>query len=65
MTVRPIPTGECWCGCGAEVTLGAFFKPGHDRKAVQRVIVREYGSAAAFLTKYGSAPGGKHWKEAR
>ena len=27
---RLVPTGECWCGCGAETTSGSFFLPGHD-----------------------------------
>ncbi len=59
---RLIPTGFCWCSCGAEVPLGKFFAPGHDRKAIQAVIMRSYGSTAAFLVKHGAAPGGKYWK---
>ena len=30
-TKRLIPTGDCWCGCGAETAIGAFFLPGHDK----------------------------------
>ena len=64
MTKRLIPDGQCWCGCGAEVPLGRFFLPGHDRRAIQRVIVREYGSAAQFLSKHAAAPGGAKWGNA-
>lgn len=60
VTKRLIPTGECWCRCGAEVPLGKFFLQGHDRRAVQRVIVEVYGSTPDFLRKVGYAP-----KEAR
>jgi hypothetical protein len=62
MTKRLIPDGQCWCGCGAEVPLGKFFAPGHDRRAIQRVIVAEYGSAVQFLVRSGYAPGGAKWK---
>jgi hypothetical protein len=56
MAKRIIPTGECWCGCNAEVPLGKFFMPGHDRRAIQRVVMDEYGSAAGFLIRHGYAP---------
>jgi hypothetical protein len=64
MTKRLIPDGQCWCGCGAEVPLGKFFAPGHDRRAIQRVIVAEYGSAVQFLVRSGYAPGGAKWGKA-
>lgn len=64
-TKRLLPTGECWCGCKAEIPLGSFFAPGHDRRAIQRVIMTEYGGAAAFLAKQGYAPGGAKWGHAQ
>jgi hypothetical protein len=57
-TKRLLPTGECWCGCGAEVPLGRFFVVGHDRRAVQRVIMEKFGSTPDFLLKTGYAPKG-------
>ena len=37
-TKRLLPTGECWCGCGAETAIGSFFLPGHDKTAESAVI---------------------------
>lgn len=54
---RLIPTGTCWCGCGAETTIGAFFLPGHDRVAEAAVVLAEYGGVPQFLEKHGYAPG--------
>lgn len=59
---RLVPTGVCWCGCAAEVRLGSFFAKGHDRVALMRVVVGEYGSTAAFLEAHGYAPGGRRRK---
>jgi hypothetical protein len=61
MATRPrlIPTGECWCGCGAETSIGAFFYRGHDKKAEAKVIELEYGTVAEFLAAHGYAPAGK------
>jgi hypothetical protein len=56
---RLIPTGECWCGCGAETSIGAFFYRGHDKKAEAKVIELEYGTVADFLAAHGYAPAGK------
>ena len=56
---RPLPSGECWCGCGTEVPVRSFFVPGHDRKAESKVIQSEYGSVADFLAAHGYGPGGK------
>jgi hypothetical protein len=47
------------------VPLGRFFVSGHDRRAIQGVMMTEYGSAAQFLSEHGYAPGGKHWGTAR
>jgi hypothetical protein len=60
---RLIPTGDCWCGCGADVSLGAFFAPGHDKRAEARIIGAEYGSVAAFVARHGSGPGGPKRRE--
>lgn len=60
---RLMPTGECWCGCGAEVGLGSFFKPGHDRAAESAVITVEYGSIARFLERHGFGSGGRNAAE--
>ena len=65
MAKRIIPTGVCWCGCGSEVPLGKFFMPGHDRRAVQRVITEVFGDTPQFLTKQGYAPGGANWRKAK
>ena len=40
-----LPAGECWCGCGAETSIGSFFLPGHDKAAEVAVISVEYGGA--------------------
>jgi hypothetical protein len=54
---RPLPTGVCWCNCGAEVPSRSFFVSGHDRVAESRVIRREYGSVPDFLAAHGYQPG--------
>lgn len=59
MNPRLLPTGNCWCGCGAETPIGAFFAPGHDKRAESAVILAEYGSVAEFLAAHGYGPGGK------
>lgn len=30
---RAIPTGWCWCDCGQQAEIGAFFAHGHNRTA--------------------------------
>jgi hypothetical protein len=57
---RVLPTGECWCGCEAEVPRGKFFVPGHDRKADTMVVKMEYGGVAEFLAAKGFAPDEKN-----
>ncbi len=54
---RLIPTGDCWCGCGEEARIGAFFKPGHDKVAESAVISVRYGGVAQFLKDHGFGPG--------
>ncbi len=53
---RLLPTGECWCGCGAEVALGKFFLSGHDKKAEAKVILNEYGGVPQFISHHGYGP---------
>ena len=60
---RLIPTGTCWCGCGADASLGSFFLPGHDKVAESAVVNVEYGGVAQFLDRHGYAPGGKNPRE--
>ena len=58
---RLLPTGECWCGCGAEIGIGSFFASGHDKVAESRVIREQYGSVADFVAAHGYQPAGEHW----
>jgi hypothetical protein len=62
---RPFPNGECWCGCGADVSTRSFFVPGHDKKAESRVILDVYGSVPDFLSAHGYEPGGKNAQGAK
>lgn len=66
---RLFPSGECWCGCGEEVPVTAFFKPGHDKRAEAAVITVEYGSVAHFLHAHGFGPGkrnaSREWEDHR
>ena len=57
---RLLPTGACWCGCGEETPVGAFFRVGHDKVAEAAIIRSEYGSVAAFLVRHGFGPGGRN-----
>ncbi|MER6092470.1 hypothetical protein [Streptomyces bluensis] len=55
---RLIPTGTCWCGCGAEVGIGSFFARGHDKVAEAALLAVEYGSSVAqLLHKHGYGAG--------
>ena len=56
---RALPTGECWCGCGAETPVGSFFASGHDKVAEAGVILAEYGGVPEFLLYHGYGPGKK------
>jgi len=58
----PMPTGECWCGCGKGTPVGSFFAPGHDKKAEAKVISELYGNIAGFLYTHGYQPGGVNWE---
>jgi hypothetical protein len=62
---RPLPAGECWCGCGTETPAVSFFLPGHDKVAESKVIMAEYGSVADFLAAHGYGPGGRNPREAK
>lgn len=54
---RLIPTGVCWCGCGAEVALGSFFARGHDKTAEAALIAARYeGSVARLLERHTFGP---------
>lgn len=58
---NPLPTGECWCGCDEATSRGAFFKTGHDRRAVSYVLeILHKGSIAQFLLDKGYGPSGKN-----
>ncbi|MFS0700096.1 hypothetical protein AB6N24_09020 [Cellulomonas sp. 179-A 4D5 NHS] len=51
---RLLPTGICWCGCGGEAALGAFFSRGHDKVAEGALLAAEYdGSVARLLAEHG------------
>ena len=51
---RLLPTGYCWCGCGEEVALGAFFARGHDKVAEAALLAARYdGSVAQLLRGHG------------
>lgn len=55
---RLIPTGTCWCGCGSEASIGAFFTKGHDKIAEAALLAVEYGSQVPqLLHKHGYGPG--------
>jgi hypothetical protein len=64
MEQRLIPTGHCWCGCGSETSIGAFFASGHDKIAESAVVKVEYGSVPRLLERHGYGPGGKNAQEA-
>ena len=52
------PTGECWCGCGAQTAIGSFFVQGHDKAAEAAVISVDYGGVPHFLARHGYGPEG-------
>ena len=55
---RLIPTGTCWCGCGKDTSLGAFFAQGHDKIAEAAYVAAEFGgSVAQLLHATGYGPG--------
>lgn len=39
----------CRCDCGNHTNGNSVFLPGHDQKAVARVIKEKYGTVEAFL----------------
>jgi hypothetical protein len=60
----PIPTGDCWCGCGSEASRGAFFAPGHDKRAEAAVVKVIYGSVPQLLLAHGFGPDGRSASDA-
>src|SRR5260370_37948993 len=61
---RLLPTGECWCGCGATTPVGSFFLSGHDKRAESAVILVEFGGVPEFLRAMRYGPGGKNAQNA-
>lgn len=54
---RAFPVGVCYCGCGASLASPTrFFLPGHDKRALDRVIKDRYGDVASFLLAHGYGP---------
>lgn len=51
------PEGVCWCGCGESTTLGKFWIPGHDAKALRAIIDRDFGDTVDFLDALDYGPG--------
>ena len=63
LSKRQFPTGECWCGCGAETRNRSFFLQGHDKVAESAVISMVYGDVPGFLVEHGYGPGGKNARQ--
>lgn len=57
MANRLLPTGRCWCGCGAETGVGSFFRAGHDKVAESMAMLVKYGGVPEFLAAHGYAAG--------
>ncbi|WP_420032192.1 hypothetical protein ACN2WE_04860 [Streptomyces sp. cg28] len=56
-TDRLLPTGSCWCGCGATTGIGSFFARGHDKTAEAALLaVRFDSSVARLLHHHGFGP---------
>ena len=59
-----MPTGQCFCGCGAEVGKGSFFKTGHDKKAEGDMnAIHHDDSVVKRMIDRGYGPGGKNLHE--
>ncbi|MEU5496201.1 hypothetical protein [Streptomyces griseofuscus] len=55
---RLLPTGTCWCGCGAITNIGSFFARGHDKVAEAALLAARYDSSVArLLDHHGFGPG--------
>ena len=52
------PPSECQCGCGELPKSGSSFRPGHDQRALHKLISDEYGSVLEFLLHHGYASRG-------
>ena len=57
---RVLPTGNCWCGCGTETSIGAFFAPGHDKIGESAIVKVVYGSVPEMMAHHGFGPGGRN-----
>lgn len=54
---RLMPTGTCYCGCGEQTPIGAFFRPGHDKRAEAALLAVRYGTQVArLLAVHGYGP---------
>lgn len=54
---RLLPTGSCFCGCGATTAIGSFFSRGHDKTAEAALLAVRYGSSVAqLLDHHGFGP---------
>lgn len=62
-TTLDLPTGECWCGCGSPASRGAYFAPGHDKRAEAAIVKVVYGSVPNMLKEHGFGPGGRNASE--
>jgi hypothetical protein len=56
----PVPSGECWCGCGMDAKRGAFFASGHDKRGEAAIVKVIYGSVPQFMLAHGFGPGGRN-----
>lgn len=54
----PAANGVCWCGCNEGANPGKYFRPGHDRRASERVIHEGFGGLVMMLLELGMAPTG-------
>jgi hypothetical protein len=63
MSVRALPRGVCWCGCGERVSARSFFVSSHDRKAESMLIQMRYGSIAQMLADHGYGPDAMNLRE--
>ncbi len=54
---RPLPTGNCWCGCGEQVSTRSFFARGHDKIAEAALLAAQYeGTVAGLLHAHDYSP---------
>lgn len=51
----------CWCGCGNPVPDDAYFRPGHDVRAILWLVRAEYGTIQNAIAAHGYGPGRRDW----